>query len=82
MIKENVVTLKETMYQKPAELYAVVEKCIICGEKHIHSSSEGYRAAHCVGLGSRTYKLVIDRTNEENIRLAKKYDIDLLPCGD
>lgn len=77
MIKENIVILKETTYQRPTELYAKVEKCVICGNRHIHSPSEGYRSAHCDSLRSTTYKLVIDRNNPENIRLAEKYGIQL-----
>lgn len=84
MTKENIVTLKETRYHKPTELYAVVEKCIICGEKHIHSAEEGYRVAHCNLEHMATYNLVIDRENAENLKLAEKYGIQLDSnnCGD
>ena len=67
----------ETRYQKPTELYAIVEKCVICGQRHSHSATEGYRSAHCIGLGSKVYKLLIGRDNPENIRLAEKYGIQL-----
>lgn len=78
MIKVNIVTLKETTYQKPTELYALVEKCIICGSKHIHSVSESNRVAHCINLPyPTTYNLVIDRDDVDNHRLAKKYGIQL-----
>lgn len=77
MTEENIVTLKETMYQKPTELYAVVEKCVRCKGKHIHSASEGSRVSHCIDLPSATYNLVIDRDNAENLRLAEKYGIQL-----
>lgn len=79
MIKVNIVTLKETTIQKPTELYAVVEKCVICKSRHVHSVSEGYRAAHCINLPSTTYNLVIDREDAENWRLAEKYGIQLEP---
>lgn len=77
MTIKNIVTLKETIYEKPTKLYAVVKKCSICSKKHVHSSTEGYRSAHCDGFGSLTYELVIDRENEENLRLAKKHGIKL-----
>ena len=77
MVKQNIVTLKETTYQRPTEIYAVIEKCIICGRKHIHSASEGNRVAHCIDLTNTTYNLVIDRENADNLRLAEKYGIQL-----
>lgn len=78
MSKQNVVTLKETTYQKPAGLYSVVRKCVICGKRHIHSVGEGSRVAHCINLEvPTTYDLVIDRDNVENLRLAEKYNINL-----
>ena len=77
MTKENIVTLKETMYQQPTELYAVVENCVRCKCKHIHSASEGSRVSHCINLPSTTYNLAIDRDNVENLRLAEKYGIQL-----
>ncbi|PIC71144.1 hypothetical protein CSV77_03640 [Sporosarcina sp. P16b] len=78
MTKQNIVTLKETAYAKPTELYSVVEKCVICGDKHIHAAEEGYRVGHCINfMAPPTYRLVIDRENAENIRLAEKYGIEL-----
>lgn len=80
MVKENIVTLKETTYAKPTELYAVIEKCPICGDKHIHAPEEGYRVVHCEH--TPTYKLVVDRNNPENIRLAEKYGVQLCRLED
>ena len=78
MTKINVVTLRETTTQRIPSLYSFVEKCVICGGSHMHSISEGYRVGHCADLKhSTTYKLVIDRDNPENIRLAEKYGIQL-----
>lgn len=78
MTKQNIVTLKETTYEKPTSLYAVVEKCVICKKRHIHSAPEGNRAAHCLDrIKGTTYDLVIDRENPENIRLAEKYGVQL-----
>lgn len=78
MTKQNIVTLKETTYQRPKGLYSVVKKCVICNERHTHSVGEGSRVAHCINLKlPTTYNLVIDRKDENNIRLAEKYNIDL-----
>lgn len=78
MTKQNIVTLKETRFEKPTSLYSVVEKCVICKKRHIHSASEGNRVAHCLDLPKgTTYDLVIYRENPENIRLAEKYGIEL-----
>ena len=78
MARENITQLKETTIQKPKELYAVVEKCVLCKERHIHAAEEGYRVGHCVIFRSPpSYKLLIDRGNPENIRLAEKYGIRL-----
>lgn len=77
MIKQ-LLTLKETTYQKPTELYGVIEKCVICKGRHIHAAEEGNVVAHCIDLSRpTTYDLVIDRNNEENLRLAQKYGITL-----
>ena len=78
MTKINIVTLKETTYLNPAELYSVVEKCVICKSKHIHGAHEGNVVAHCIDLKHpTTYELLIDRKNTENLRLAEKYNISL-----
>lgn len=78
MPKINIVTLKETTYAKPTELYSVVEKCVICKSKHIHAAEEGNVVAHCINLRYPTsYELVIDRNDENNIRLAIKYNIPI-----
>ncbi len=78
MTNQNIVTLKETTYAKPTELYSVVEKCICCGDKHIHAAQEGNVAAHCINQKiSRNYDLLIDREDPENTRLAEKYGIQL-----
>ncbi|MFJ8065825.1 hypothetical protein ACIQYS_14440 [Psychrobacillus sp. NPDC096426] len=78
MTKQNIVTLKETTYQKIPELYSVVEKCVICKSRHIHAAEEGNVVAHCINLKNpTTYDLVIDRTNAENLRLAEKYGVKL-----
>ncbi|MEK4023508.1 hypothetical protein [Sporosarcina sp. FSL W7-1283] len=78
MTKQNIVTLKETTYAKPTELYSVVEKCVICKKRHIHSANEGSRVAHCIDLPYiASYNLVVDRENPENIRLAEKYGVQL-----
>lgn len=75
---KQLLKLKETTYQKPTELYGVIEKCVICKGRHIHAAEEGNVVAHCINLPSpTTYELVIDRNNEENLRLAKKYGIKL-----
>lgn len=77
-MKKQLLTLKETTYQKPTGLYGVIEKCVICKEKHIHAAEEGNVVAHCINLPRpTTYDLVIDRNNEENLRLAQKYGITL-----
>ena len=77
-MKKQILTLKETTYQKPTGLYGVIEKCVICKEKHIHAAEEGNVVAHCINLPRpTTYDLVIDRNNEENLRLAQKYGITL-----
>lgn len=77
-MKKQLLTLKETTYQKPTGLYGVIEKCVICKEKHIHAAEEGNVLAHCINLPRpTTYDLVIDRNNEENLRLAQKYGITL-----
>lgn len=76
--KINLVILKETTYQKPTELYGVVKKCVICGSKHIHSAEEGNVVAHCINLNvPTTYELVIDRNDENNLQLARKYALSL-----
>ena len=78
MIKQNIVTLRETTYQKPTELYSVVKKCVICKGKHIHAAEEGSVVAHCINLPSpTTYDLMIEREDENNIRLAEKYGVKL-----
>lgn len=78
MIKQNIVTLKETTYQRPKGVYSFVKKCVICGKSHIHSVGEGSRVAHCIDLPvPTTYELVIDRNDENNIRLARKYALSL-----
>lgn len=75
---KQLLTLKETTYQKPTELYGVIEKCVICKGRHIHAAEEGNVVAHCIDLPRpTTYDLVIDRNNEENLRLAQKYGIPL-----
>lgn len=77
-MKKQLLTLKETTYQKPTGLYGVIEKCVICKDKHIHAAEEGNVVAHCINLPRpTTYDLVIDRNNEENLRLAQKYGITL-----
>lgn len=76
MTRQNMVSLKETTYAKPTELYSVVEKCVICKKRHIHSAEEGNVVAHCMDF-STTYDLVIDRENADNLRLAEKYGIQL-----
>ena len=75
----NIVTLKETTYQRPVGVYALVKKCVRCKGKHIHSASEGSRVSHCINLPSTNYNLVIDRGDVENLRLAEKYGIQLEP---
>jgi len=78
MTKQNIVTLKETTYEKPTSLYSVVEKCVICKGRHIHAAEEGNVAAHCIDMPYQgTYELVVDRENPENIRLAEKYGIHI-----
>ncbi|MBX8945633.1 MULTISPECIES: hypothetical protein [unclassified Lysinibacillus] len=78
MVKTNIVILKETTYQKPTGIYGVIEKCVICKDKHIHAAEEGNVVAHCINLPRpTTYELVIDRNNKENLRLAKKHGIPL-----
>ncbi|MGG2110974.1 hypothetical protein ABFY60_10710 [Lysinibacillus pakistanensis] len=75
---KQLLTLKETTYQKPTELYGVIEKCVICKGRHIHAAEEGNVVAHCIDLPRpTTYDLVIDRNNEENLRLAQKHGITL-----
>lgn len=76
MTSINLLTLKETIYQKPTELYGVVDKCSICGDKHTHAAQEGHVQAHCINRNT-SYELVINRKVPENLRLAKKYNIDL-----
>lgn len=78
MTIQNIVTLKETKYEKPTGVYSVVEKCVICKGRHIHAAEEGDVAAHCLDRPhSRSYELVIDREDPENIRLAEKHGIQL-----
>lgn len=72
----NLLVLKETTYQKPTGLYGVVERCCMCGDKHIHSAEEGHVVGHCINRQT-SYELVIDRDNTENVRLAEKYGINL-----
>ncbi|KIL45003.1 hypothetical protein [Jeotgalibacillus soli] len=77
-MKKNILTLKETRLQKPMELYGVVKKCVVCGCKHVHAAEEGNVVAHCIDLSYlESYDIVIDRNNEENLRLAEKYNISL-----
>lgn len=73
---KNQLILKETTYQNPTELYGIVEKCCICGSKHIHAAEEGHVVGHCINRNA-SYELVIDRDVPENLRLAKKYNITL-----
>ncbi|WP_277587342.1 hypothetical protein [Psychrobacillus antarcticus] len=78
MIKQNIFTLKETTYSKPTELYSVVERCVICNQRHIHAAEEGNVSAHCIDLPYRgSYDLVIDRENVDNLRMIEKYNIQL-----
>jgi len=75
---KQLLILKERTYQKLTKLYGVIEKCVICKGRHIHAAEEGNVVAHCIDLPRpTTYDLVIDRNNEENLRLAQKHGITL-----
>lgn len=70
-------------YQLTKGIGLFIPECPICGETHLHGadiSGSYHRSTHCAITDEpipHNYQLQIDWEDEDNIRLAKKYDIPI-----
>lgn len=83
-IRHSIPVVKAYFYKlSKRNLGVFIPECVLCGETHLHGADEynGHRSTHCSIQNEviipHNYQLQIDWEDEDNIRLAKEYNIPI-----